>query len=106
MNIYVGNLSRDVTDEDLKELFAPFGEVSSVTIIKDKLSGESRGFAFLELMGKADAYSAINELNGKELKGRNLKVSKAKPREDRRPGQDRGGHSHGRRNQGFRRFSR
>ena len=92
MNIYVGNLSRDVTEEDLRETFEAFGKVESVTIIKDKFSGESRGFGFVEMPAQAEAQSAITGLNGKELKGRPLKVNEARPRpEGGRGGGRRGG---------------
>ncbi|MCK4358677.1 MAG: RNA-binding protein [Candidatus Cloacimonetes bacterium] len=92
MNIYVGNLSREVTEEDLRQAFEPFGQVDSVTVIKDKFSGESRGFGFVEMPTKAEAQSAINGLNDKELKERTLKVNEARPRsEDRRGGGRRGG---------------
>lgn len=92
MNIYVGNLSREVTEDDLKEAFEAFGQVASVAIIKDKFSGESRGFGFVEMPAKAEAQSAINDLNGKELKGRKLNVNEARPRtEGRRGGERRGG---------------
>ena len=83
MNIYVGNLSRQVTEEDLQQAFEAFGEVTSAKIIKDKYSGESRGFGFVEMSAKAEAESAINDLNGKELKGRALKVNEARPQRDR-----------------------
>jgi len=72
MNIYVGNISRDVTESDLKEAFAPFGTVQSAAIIKDKFSGESRGFGFVEMPNKEEAEKAIAGINGKDLKGRNL----------------------------------
>lgn len=88
MNIYVGNLSREVTEEDLQKTFEAFGQVESAKIIMDRFSGESRGFAFIEMPAKAEAESAINDLNGKELKGKTLVVNQARPREDRR---DRGG---------------
>ncbi len=92
MNIYVGNLSREVTEKELRQAFEAFGQVASVTIIKDKFTGESRGFGFLEMPTKTEARSAINGLNGKELKGRTLKVSEARPRsEGRRGGGRRGG---------------
>ena len=92
MNIYVGDLSREVTEEDLRQAFEPFGQIDSVTVIKDKFSGESRGFGFVEMPVKAEAQSAIDGLNGKELKGRTLKVNEARPRsEDRRGGGRRGG---------------
>jgi RNA recognition motif-containing protein len=92
MNIYVGNLSRELTEDDLREAFEEFGQVASVTLIKDKFSGESRGFGFVEMPAKAEAQSAIDGLNGKELKGRTLNVNEARPRpEDRRGGEKRGG---------------
>ena len=92
MNIYVGNLLREVTEDDLRKAFEAFGQVTSVTIIKDKFSGESRGFGFVEMPAKAEAQSAISGLNGKELKGRILSVNEARPRsEGRRGGERRGG---------------
>ena len=92
MNIYVGNLSNEVTEEDLKQAFEGFGQVVSVNIIKDRYSGESRGFGFVEMPAKAEAQSAIEGLNGKELKGQMLKVSEARPRsEGRRDGGRPGG---------------
>ena len=92
MNIYVGNLSREVSEDDLKEAFEAFGQVTSVAIIKDKFSGESRGFGFVEMPAKAEAQSALNDLNGKELKGRKLNVNEARPRtEGRRGGERRSG---------------
>ncbi|HBC46687.1 MAG TPA: RNA-binding protein [candidate division Zixibacteria bacterium] len=83
MNIYVGNLSHDATDEDLRQAFEAFGQVTSATIIKDKFSGESRGFAFVEMPTKAEGTAAIAGVNGQDLKGRALKVSEARPREQR-----------------------
>ena len=91
MNIYVGNLSYEVSEEDLKQAFEGFGQVVSVNIIKDRYSGESRGFGFVEMPDKAEADSAINGLNGKELKGRDLKVNEARPRSEGRGGGRRGG---------------
>jgi RNA recognition motif-containing protein len=93
MNIYVGNLSRQVTEEDLREAFEAFGQVASVTIIKDRFSGESRGFGFVEMPTKDEAQSAITGLNGKELKGRTLNVNEARPRSEGRRGGGRGGGS-------------
>ena len=84
MNIYVGNLSREVTDEDLRQEFSAFGEVSSATVIKDRYTGESRGFGFVEMTAKDEANAAIKALNGKELKGRVIKVNEARPRRDNR----------------------
>ncbi len=86
MNIYVGNLLLDVTEDDLRQVFEAFGQVASVTIIKDKVSQKSRGFGFVEMPAKAEGQSAINDLNGKELKGRALKVNEARPRSEGRRG--------------------
>ena len=80
MNIYVGNLSREVTKDDLLEAFEEFGQVESVKIITDRVSGESRGFGFVEMPAEAEAQSAINGLNGEELKGGTLNVNEARPR--------------------------
>lgn len=80
MNIYVGNLSREVTESELKEAFAAFGEVTSASVIKDKFTGDSRGFGFVEMPNKQEAEQAISGMNGKELKGRNLNVNEARPR--------------------------
>jgi len=90
MNIYVGNLMNEVTEDDLRQAFEAFGEVASINIIKDKFSGESRGFGFVEMPAKAEAQSAINGLNGKELKGRALNVNEARPRTENRSGKGRG----------------
>jgi RNA recognition motif-containing protein len=94
MNIYVGNLTRDVTEEELQQAFEAFGKVTSVNIIKEKFTDESRGFGFVEMPVKAEAQSAINGLNGKELRGRTLKVNEARPRSE---GRGRGGRGGGRR---------
>ena len=92
MNIYVGNLSREVTEDDLRQAFEAFGQVKSATVIKDLFSGESKGFGFVEMPAKAEAQSAMNGLNGKELKGRALVVNEARPRaEGRRGGRRQGG---------------
>jgi len=99
MNIYVGNLSYQASEDELREAFEAFGEVVSVSIIKDKLTGQSRGFAFVE-MGSDDAgRAAITGMNGKDYRGRALTVNEARPREERRPGGggDRGGFGGGRR---------
>ncbi|HSQ84952.1 MAG TPA: RNA-binding protein [Desulfobacterales bacterium] len=105
MNIYVGNLSNEVTEEDLKQAFEPFGEVESVKIIKDKYTNRSKGFGFVEMPSKAEGQSAIDDLNGKELKGNALNVNEARPRPEsrgRRGGQGggRGGYDGGRGGQG------
>ncbi len=91
MNIYVGNISRDLSEDELREAFASFGQVSSVNIIKDKFTGEYRGFAFVEMPVKEEAEAAISSLNGKELKGRALNVNEARPRTDDRRGGGGGG---------------
>jgi cold-inducible RNA-binding protein len=83
VNIYVGNLSRDVAESDLKEAFQAFGEITTCNIIKDKFTGESRGFGFVEMPNKDEAEKAIAGMNGKDLKGRNLTVNEARPRTDR-----------------------
>ena len=80
MNIYVGNLSYNVNEEDLKKLFEKFGELTSCNIIKDRYTDRSKGFAFVEIAEKEAAEKAITELNGFELKGRNIKVSQARAR--------------------------
>jgi RNA recognition motif-containing protein len=83
MNIYVGNLSYEVTEEDLREAFEGFGSVESVKIIKDRWSGESKGFGFVEMPETAEANSAIKGLSGKALKGRALNINEARPRSER-----------------------
>lgn len=84
MNIFVGNLAKDVTEQELQALFAEFGNVRNVKIIKDLFSGESKGFAFVEMPGNNEAQKAINELTTRELKGKKLVVNEARPREDNR----------------------
>jgi len=91
MNIYVGNLAYDVTEEELRQTFEPYGKVESATIVKDKFSGQSRGFGFVEMPTKAEAMAAIGGLNGKDLNGRTLNVNEARPRSDNRRGQGRRG---------------
>ncbi|MGR3293846.1 MAG: RNA recognition motif domain-containing protein [Candidatus Scalindua sp.] len=83
MNIYVGNLSYEVTEDEIRDIFSPHGEISSLSIIKDKYSGQSKGFAFIEMPTQAEAEEAIKALNESELKGRNIKVNQAKPKEER-----------------------
>ena len=87
MNIYVGNLSREVTEDELRQSFEAFGQVTSANIIKDRYSNESRGFAFVEMSTKSEAQAAINGLNGTSLGERTLSVSEARPRTEggRRP---------------------
>jgi len=98
MNIYVGNLSYETTEEDLRLAFGEFGAVESVNIIKDKFSGQSKGFGFVEMPSKAEGQSAIDGLNGKETKGRTLKVNEARPRTEKPGG--RGGFGGGRETRG------
>jgi len=90
MNIYVGNLSNDVTDEDLRQEFEEFGQVTSATVIKDKFSGESRGFGFVEMPSKEEASEAITSLQERDLKGRKINVNEARPRPAGRGGGRRG----------------
>ena len=97
MNIFVGNLSRETTEEDLKQAFEEFGQVKSVTIIKDMFSRESKGFGFVEIQAKAEAQAAINGMNGKMLKGKALNVNEARPRTEGRQGGGRQGGGGGRR---------
>ena len=80
MNIYVGNLSPEVTEDELREAFQAFGQVASVNIIKDRYSGQPKGFGFVEMPARAEAQAAISGLTGKDLKGRGLSVSEARPR--------------------------
>jgi RNA recognition motif-containing protein len=80
MNIYVGNLAREATEDDVRQAFAPFGTIDTVAIIKDKFTGESRGFGFVEMASKEEATAAIAGLNGKEIKGRPLTVNEARPK--------------------------
>jgi RNA recognition motif-containing protein len=83
MNIYVSNLSFNVQDEDLRDFFAPYGEVTSAKIIMDKMTNRSRGFGFIEMSDDAAAQKAITELNEAVVEGRTVKVVEAKPKEDR-----------------------
>jgi len=93
MNLYVGNLSFETNEDELQSAFAPFGQVESVTIIRDKFSGDSRGFGFVEMPNRAEALAAISGLAGKEVGGRALTVNEARPRDDsqRRGGRNNGG---------------
>jgi RNA recognition motif-containing protein len=95
MNIYVGNLSQGITEDDLKVAFEVFGEVEAVKIIKDNDTGRSKGFGFIEMSDNAHAQSAIDGMNDKELKGQTLKVNTARPRTENRG--SRGGYGGGRR---------
>ncbi len=85
MNIYVGNLAYSLTEEDLKAAFSEFGEVSSANIIMDKMSGQSKGFGFVEMPDDSEADQAIKALNESALNGRNIKVNQARPRGERSP---------------------
>jgi len=106
MKIYVGNLSHDVTEDDLRQTFEAFGQVSTVNIIKDRFSGESRGFGFVEMPSKHEALTAVKEADGTDLKGRSIKVNEAHDRpkggRDQRGGggSRRGGFGGGRGRQG------
>ena len=82
VNIYVGNLAYQVTDEDLKAAFAVYGEVTSASVIRDKFTGESKGFGFVEMPKQAEAETAIKKLNGSSLKGRTLTANLARPKKD------------------------
>lgn len=98
MNIYVGNLAREAVEDDLRQAFGKFGTVSNASIIKDKFSGEPRGFGFVEMPSKDEAQAAINALNGQDLKGRSLTVNEARPKSDsggRKSGQAGGGYGGG-----------
>ena len=85
MNIYAGNLAYNVTEDDLRQAFAAFGEVSSAALITDKFSNESKGFGFVEMPNNTEAQAAIRGLNETALKGRNMRINEAKPREARPP---------------------
>jgi len=91
MNIYVGNLAREVTEDDLREAFEVFGQVETATVIKDRFSGESRGFGFVEMPSKEEAQTAITEMNEKDLKGRTINVNEARPKTNRGGGGGGGG---------------
>ncbi|MBI5579025.1 MAG: RNA-binding protein [Deltaproteobacteria bacterium] len=95
MKIYAGNLSYEVTEEDLRQAFAAFGAVESVAIIKDRSTGQSKGFGFVEMPSKDEGQAAITGMNGKELKGRTLNVNEALPRTENRSGGGRGGYGGG-----------
>ncbi len=92
MNIYVGNLSPQVTEDDLREAFGKYGQISSAKVIKDNFSGASRGFGFVEMPDNSEGEAAIKGLDGQDLKGNTLKVNEARPKSDKGRG-DRGGRS-------------
>lgn len=94
MNIYVGNMSFNTTEDEIRKAFEAFGEVSTINIIKDKYSGEPKGFGFVEMSGKEEAMAAISGLNNQDLNGRALNVNEAKPRTE--GGGNRGGGGGGR----------
>jgi len=83
MNIYVGNLSYDMTEDALREAFAEYGDVSSAKILSDRETGRSRGFGFVEMPNQSEGEAAVTQLNGKEVGGRALRVNEARPREPR-----------------------
>src|SRR4030042_3166118 len=93
MNIYVGGLANQVTEDDLRKAFEACGQVESANIIKDKFSGESRGFGFVQMPSKTEAQSAIEKMNGTDLMGRTITVNEARPRRERPSG---GGRDRGR----------
>lgn len=93
--LYVGNLAYSVSNDDLQELFAQIGQVQSATVITDKFSGQSKGFGFVEMTTAEEVANAIRQLNDSELKGRNIKVNEAKPRESSFGGGNRGGNGGG-----------
>jgi RNA recognition motif-containing protein len=101
VNIYVGNLPYKITENDLRDLFSAYGEVTSVSMIKDKMTGQSKGFGFVDMPDAAEGNAAIQGLNEQAVQGRNIKVNEAKPREERpRDGGGRGGFGGGSRDGG------
>jgi len=102
MNIYVGNLSYEATEQDLIQAFSAFGEVTAVNVIKDRMTNRPRGFAFVTMGSAEGGTAAIKEMNGKDFMGRTLKVNEARPREDRPAGGGGGGFRGPRRDGGFR----
>jgi len=95
VNIYVGNLSYDAAEEDVRGAFASFGQISSVAVIKDRMTGRSKGFGFVEMPDSAQAQAAIAGLNGKDLKGRAMNINEARPRESGGGGMGGGGGGRG-----------
>jgi RNA recognition motif-containing protein len=104
MKIFVGNLSRRATQDALQQLFETFGQVASIEIIRDKFSGESKGFGFVEMPSKAEAQAAMTGLNGRDLDGKALTVNEARPRDNDRRGGGGGGNRRGGGGGGERRF--
>ena len=88
MNIYIGNLPYSTTEDELRDAFSQFGQVDRTNIIKDKFSGRSKGFGFVEMPNDGEAQSAIDSLNDSDLNGRSIKVNQARPREERPPRRD------------------
>jgi len=86
MNIYVGNLSYQTTEDELRDLFAEFGDVVSAKLIVDKFTGQSKGFGFVEMSNNSEAQKAMDELNGRDVNGRSVTVNQARPRQDRSRG--------------------
>jgi cold-inducible RNA-binding protein len=101
-NLFVGNMSFQTTEGDLRALFEPYGEITRIHIVQDRDTGEARGFAFVEVADDAEAAKAISALNGKEVAGRALKVNEATPRPERSGGGSRGGGGGGFRDRGDR----
>jgi len=95
MNIYVGNISYQTTNDDLREAFEPFGEVTDAHVIMDRETGRSRGFGFVEMANDAEAKEAIEKLNGSDMQGRNVTVNEARPRQPRPGGGGGGGYGGG-----------
>jgi RNA recognition motif-containing protein len=95
MNIYVGNLSGDITEADLFQAFEAFGNVESVNVLKDRFSGESRGFGFVDMPSQAEAQTAVLSMDKKDLKGRAINVNEARPRTENQRGGSGGGRSGG-----------
>lgn len=98
MNIYVGNLPRQASEDDVRQAFEPFGKIMSVNVIKDKFSGESKGFGFVEMPKRLEAEAAIAGLNGKEILGQAITVNEARPKSDNKRGG--GGYGGGKRGSG------
>ena len=101
MNIFVGNLAKDVSEQDLEKLFSQFGNVKSTKVIRDLFSGSSKGFGFVEMAVQAEAVTAINELNTKELKGQKITVNEARPKKTDSRGNRSRNDNRGRRPGGF-----
>lgn len=95
MNLYIGNLSWSISEPELQQTFEAYGEVSSCKIVKDKMTNRSKGFGFVEMPNADEANAAITALNGKDVKGRNISVNEARPREERPQGGSGGGYRGG-----------